>query len=157
MRKLSLLDEDDEVYGDDYIETTTDPGDTFLYIAIVICICSIACLPLFVKLGKGAYRDEHKKAMNITRKTLVLWFHPTVPPHTQRRLIRPIFPVSNDVGEEKCAIRLLCLFLIMSFDGESVAPTLVKILIEEGKQFRGAWQERRESPCCFINRWGNNV
>lgn len=65
MRKLSLLDEDDEVYGDDYIETTTDPGDTFLYIAIVICICSIACLPLFVKLGKWCISrrtqesDEH--------------------------------------------------------------------------------------------------
>lgn len=60
-RELTLLDDDDQVY-DNYVENTTDPGSTLLLIAIVVCACSLASLPLSVALGKrylkGHIREE---------------------------------------------------------------------------------------------------
>ena len=50
--------DDDYDYGyadngwDDYVPTSVDPGDTFFYIAVGICVAFVVGLPLYVKLGR---------------------------------------------------------------------------------------------------------
>ena len=51
-RHLSVVAEDDDGNYDDYEETTTDPGNTLLIIAIFLCLALLAGVPLFVKLGR---------------------------------------------------------------------------------------------------------
>lgn len=50
-RLLSSVADDDAVY-DNYIETTTDPGNSLLILALFICTGSVVVLPLSVKIGK---------------------------------------------------------------------------------------------------------
>ncbi|KAL3812062.1 hypothetical protein ACHAXA_010034 [Cyclostephanos tholiformis] len=54
-----LLDEDDVVSYDNYVEDTIDPGNTLFVIAAIVSLCSIVSVPLVAKLGKyiiGKYR-----------------------------------------------------------------------------------------------------
>ena len=50
-RLLSSVADDDAVY-DNYIETTTDPGNSLLILALFICTGSVVVLPLSAKIGK---------------------------------------------------------------------------------------------------------
>lgn len=50
-RELNLLTDDDQTY-EDYVATTTDPGNTLLIIAVCICLGSLLSLPFAVKMGR---------------------------------------------------------------------------------------------------------
>ncbi|KAL3826856.1 hypothetical protein ACHAXA_005698 [Cyclostephanos tholiformis] len=51
-----LLDEDDVVSYDNYVENTINPGNTLFIIAVIISLCSIMCVPLVAKIGKCIVR-----------------------------------------------------------------------------------------------------
>lgn len=64
-RHLSLLDEDDDADFGNYIEATTDPGNTLFFIALFISILSLLCLPLLVKIhGKCLAKKPHEGVTN---------------------------------------------------------------------------------------------
>ena len=48
---LSIVDEGEDNSFPNYVETTINPGNTLLIIAIVSSLCSIACVPLVARLG----------------------------------------------------------------------------------------------------------
>jgi len=63
-RLLSIVSGGDSEEFDNYIATTTDPGNTLLIIAAFICLVSLVGLPLYVKFGlclsrcnKNRHRD----------------------------------------------------------------------------------------------------
>jgi MATE family multidrug resistance protein len=47
-----LIDEDDDLSYDNYVESTIDPGNILFTIALFMSLCSLACVPLVAKLGK---------------------------------------------------------------------------------------------------------
>lgn len=55
-RELNLLTDDDATY-EDYVETTTDPGNKLLIIAVCICLASLISLPFAVKVGRKRISD----------------------------------------------------------------------------------------------------
>lgn len=58
-RNLSFGVDDDDVTYENYAETTVDPGYTLLFVAVGICIGSLASLPLLVRLAKRALGKKH--------------------------------------------------------------------------------------------------
>jgi len=53
-----LLDEDDDLSYDNYVESTIDPGNILFAIALFISVCSLACVPLVAKLGKRIMKNR---------------------------------------------------------------------------------------------------
>ena len=47
-----LIDEDDDLSYNKYVESTIDPGNILFTIALFMSLCSLACVPLVAKLGK---------------------------------------------------------------------------------------------------------
>mmetsp|Transcript_30596 Transcript_30596/g.64741 ORF Transcript_30596/g.64741 Transcript_30596/m.64741 type:complete len:125 (-) Transcript_30596:1338-1712(-) len=57
-RHLSNVDETN-VYYEDYIATTTEPGTPLFVVALCVCVGSFVGLPLFVHLGKRFSKEKH--------------------------------------------------------------------------------------------------
>jgi MATE family multidrug resistance protein len=56
--RILLIDEDDELSYDNYVESTIDPGNILFIIALFISVCSLVCVPLVAKLGKCILKNR---------------------------------------------------------------------------------------------------
>jgi MATE family multidrug resistance protein len=66
-RLLSSLDEGEDNSFPNYVETTINPGNILLIIAIVSSLCSIACVPLVARLGKCLSRCSKTKCKKLNK------------------------------------------------------------------------------------------
>ena len=53
-----LINKDDELSYDNYVESTINPGNILFTIALFISVCSLACVPLVAKLGKWILKNR---------------------------------------------------------------------------------------------------
>ena len=56
-----LIDEDDDLSHDNYVESTIDPGNILFTIALFMSVCSLACVPLVAKLGKWILKNRENE------------------------------------------------------------------------------------------------